>query len=90
MEANFKKQVVMLEISNSCEINVKPLEFKPKHNLKIVKGQFEEILNLTTEDFVSIELTNKNFVLEPLSRLKKNCPRILNLTYKNQLFTNFN
>ena len=80
-EANNKKQLVLLEIDK--QIKKSSVFFKPMRDLKIKKGEFNDILKEKSLDFVSVKLTDESFVLDPFNRLKQNYPNLLDIEFLN-------
>lgn len=83
-EANNKKQIVLIEIEEKFKNPiVKDIFFKPLRDLKIKKGNFNEIIKEKSEDFVAVRLTDENFVIDPYNRLKQNFPNLLEIEFLN-------
>lgn len=42
-----------------------------------------KIMGIKTNDYVSIQLTDENFIIDPHGRIRTVCPNILDLSYVN-------
>lgn len=82
-EANHKKQVVVIDIDRSKNINVEKILVEPLRDLRILRGNFEDIMKIKTNDYVSVQLTDENFIIDPHGRIRMACPNILDLSYVN-------
>ncbi len=82
-EANHKKQVLIIDIDSAKNIKIEKIFVEPMRDLRIIKGKFEDIIKTKTNDYVSIQLTDEQFIIDPHSRIKQNCPNILDLSYVN-------
>lgn len=82
-EANHKKQVVIIDIDRSKNINIEKILVEPLRDLRILRGNFEDIMKIKTNDYVSIQLTDENFIIDPHGRIRTVCPNILDLSYVN-------
>ncbi len=82
-EANHKKQVVVVDIDRSKNINIEKILVEPLRDLRILRGNFEDIMKIKTNDYVSVQLTDENFIIDPHGRIRTVCPNILDLSYVN-------
>ena len=82
-EASHKKRLILLDVKDSGSIKIEHIFVEPKRDLIVKEGEFKNLLNIKTDDFVSVKLTDDNFVIDPYSRLKKNMPNILEISYSN-------
>lgn len=82
-EANHKKQVVIIDIDRLKNINVEEIFVEPLRDLRILRGNFEDIIKIKTNDYVSVQLTDEKFIIDPHGRIRKVCPNILDLSYIN-------
>ncbi len=82
-EANHKKQVLIVDIDTAKNIKIEKIFVEPMRDLRIIRGKFEDIMKTKTNDYVSIQLTDEQFIIDPHSRIKQNCPNILDLSYVN-------
>ena len=56
---------------------------EPLRDLRIIKCSFDEIMDLKTDDYVSVQLTDDKFIIDPHGRIRSVCPHILDLSYVN-------
>ena len=82
-EANNKKQLTLIEISRKTGLKISEVLIKPLRDLKILTGCFKDVVNGKTDDFVSIKLTDKEFVIDSYARLKNNYKNILDIEFLN-------
>ena len=82
-EASHKKQVLIVDIDTAKNIKIEKIFVEPMRDLRIIRGKFEDIMKTKTNDYVSIQLTDEQFIIDPHSRIKQNCPNILDLSYVN-------
>ncbi len=82
-EANDKKGVFLVDISKGKEISIEKVHFKPLRDLRVIAGNFKDILKEKSGDYVSIKLTDENFIIDPYNRLKENYPNLLEIEFLN-------
>lgn len=87
-EAKHMKSVVLLDIEDAHK-SVKKIPLKPKKDMRIIEGYFQDLLDGTTEppteDYVQIKLLDDGQIIDPVSKLRKLFPNILHLERKHQL-----
>ncbi len=81
-----KSEALSVKSANLIEINeegakVTPVTFPVLRDLRVVRGDFSELLLDTSEDFVYMELTDKKLMADAMSRLRANYPNALGLEY---------
>ena len=85
-EANDTKSVTVIELKEKgANLDVKTVELKPIRDMKKIRGEFNEIINLTdrTEDYVQITLTDEDDIPNAMSRLQNVYKNALDLRYDN-------
>lgn len=88
-EAAHEKSVTMIEISGKGEITSKLLPLKPLHDMREIKGSYDELTlmsnyeNTAADDFLHITLTDENYVYDALGKLRVIYPNIMRLDYDN-------
>lgn len=81
-EAMDKKQIVVVDMDKDGAVHIDFVPYKPKIDLKIVKGKLEEILlGAGSNDYVKVELTDTELMEEPVSKLKAVFPNFMALEY---------
>lgn len=82
-EANDRKGVFLVDVSKQHGVSIEKIDFDPLLDLRVITGNFKEILKEKSSDYVSIKLTDENFVLDPYNRLKENYPNLLEIEFLN-------
>lgn len=82
-EVSHKKRLILLDIKDKDNIKIEHIFVEPKRDLIIKEDNFKNLLNIKTDNFVSVRLTDESFVIDPYSRLKQNMPNILEISYSN-------
>lgn len=85
-EENHKKQIVILDIDGNKKIDLEFLPVKSLRDVRVIKGEFSELLNIKSDDYISAELTDENLVLNAMAQLKVNMPNLLNIEYINRKY----
>ena len=88
-EEKDSKSMTMVDMNEVGEVEVKLLPLKPKHNLRTLKGNLEELLTLETEedkeDYLRVILTDEGELLEPMAKLRQIYPNIMTLELERDL-----
>ena len=81
-EANDNKCVVLFDTDNS---SVELLPLKPLRDLKVLRGTFEEVMNMKpVDDIIKVELEDENTIVSPMEEIKKRFPNAIALTFVNK------
>lgn len=89
-EANHKKSVTVVEMGEKGKIEMRTVPLVPKHDLREIKGKYEEILlkenyeGTNTEDYIHITLTDEEDIPDVMNRLRVIYPNIMKLDYDNK------
>lgn len=89
-EVTQKKGVVVGEIFEDGSVSTKFVPMKPRHDVRIISGKFEEIMKdekLFTNDFLQIELTNDGPIIDAMARLRTHYPNVMTLVTKKRVHT---
>ncbi|MFS0672619.1 exonuclease SbcCD subunit D [Ornithinibacillus sp. 179-J 7C1 HS] len=81
-EANHKKSITIVELDEEGKCELKYVPLIPKHDLRIVEGYFEDLLQKPlekNEDYLHIRLLDKGQIMDPMYKLRKIYPNILRL-----------
>lgn len=82
-EVDDKKSVVIID-SNNVE-NIELVELKSLRDLKVLRGSFEEVMNLEpSDDIIKVELTDENTLLSPMEDIKKRFKNAISLVFINK------
>lgn len=79
-EANNKKSFTIVDTD---DFSIKEIEIKPKRDVVLLKGKFEELRKQKeySNDYVFFELTDKDYISEPMAKLKLDFPFAAGLSY---------
>lgn len=70
-EANHSKGVTLIEIGDG-ETSLSHINLIPRRDVKIFEGNFEELRKLPrTEDYIQANLTDKNYILNAMEKLRE-------------------
>lgn len=89
-EANHAKSITIVELRNKGEVEITTEPLIPLHDMRIVKGEYNEIANranyenTNTEDYIQVVLTDEEDVPDALARLRTIYPNIMLLKYDNK------
>ena len=89
-EANHKKSVTVVEMGEKGKIEIRTVPLVPKHDLREIKGKYEEILlkenyeGTNTEDYIHITLTDEEDIADVMNILRIIYPNIMKLDYDNK------
>ncbi len=85
-EASQKKAVHIVDLAGDGSIRVETLTLKAPHELAVLKGTFQDLLEHPRtehlEDYLQIMLTDSTPILDAKHRLEQVYPRILQLGYE--------
>lgn len=90
-EVNQKKGLTIIELGADGAVTVEIREFKPRRDLRVLKGSLEELLKEefykegNREDYIKVILTDEGEVLDPVAKLKGTYPYFMELQRENRL-----
>lgn len=84
-EANYSKGVTLVEMNGGGKVSAKHIDLKPRHDVKVIEGTVDELLkSARTEDYIHANLTDKNYVLYAMDKLRNGAfPNILSVKFIN-------
>ena len=96
-EMNHKKSVTIVDVNdknnskddNKTNIDIRQIELKPLHDMRKIKGTYEEItlkdnyINTDTRDYMHIVLTDEEDIPDAIGKLRSIYPNIMKLEYDN-------
>lgn len=86
-EVNDKKSVVIIDTDNIE--NIELIELKPLRNMQILKGKFENIMNMKpSDDIIKVELEDENTIISPMEEIKKRFKNAISLVFINKYESN--
>lgn len=85
-EAQQQKGIIMAEMGTKGEIKTTVLPLEPLHQIKVVKGTPEEVLEESCQDYVTVILTDKADldVIDMQDRIRLAFPNLLEIRRENQ------
>ena len=85
-EAQQQKGIIMIEMGVKGEVETTVLPLYPLHQVRVIKGELEEILAEKSQDYVTVILTDKKDldVIDMQERIRLACPNLLEIRRENQ------
>ena len=93
-EVNQKKSVCIIEFNSKGDINISKIPLIPIRDMRVIKGPFDkliskEIINLENKnDYLDVILTDDDYIINAIGKLRKFYPNILKLEYENKISSN--
>lgn len=93
-EVNQKKSVCIVEFNSKEDINISKIPLIPIRDMRVIKGPFDkliskEIVNLENKnDYLDVVLTDDDYIINAIGKLRKFYPNILKLEYENKISSN--
>lgn len=90
-EAEHKKSFVMVELKEKGTVEVNLIPLNPLHDIKLIKGSFEEILDQyksKCSDYVSVTLTNPAYQFDVKEKLQTIFENLIEVKLDNSLVQN--
>ena len=90
-EAQQQKGIIMVEMGTKGEVKTTVLPLEPLHQVKVVKGTLEEVLEESCADYVTVILTDKADldVIDMQERIRLAFPNLLEIRRENQRKANY-
>ena len=85
-EAQQQKGIIMIEMGVKGEVETTVLPLYPLHQVRVIKGELEEILAEKSQDYVTVVLTDKKDldVIDMQERIRLAFPNLLEIRRENQ------
>lgn len=85
-EAQQQKGIIMIEMGAKGEVETTVLPLYPLHQVRVIKGELEEILAQKSQDYVTVILTDKKDldVIDMQERIRLAFPNLLEIRRENQ------
>ena len=81
-----KKSVVIID-SDDIE-NFELVELHPLRDMRILKGTFEEVMNMEpSDDIIKVELLDENTIISPMERIKQRFENAIALEFVNRRYS---
>lgn len=88
-EIDDKKSVVIIDTDNID--NIELLELKPLRNMRILRGTFEEVMNMNpSNDIIKVELEDENTIISPMEEIKQRFKNAILLVFVNKYKSDIN
>ena len=90
-EVNHKKGATIVNIDKNGEIDIDFREFKPKRDMRIIKGPLEQLISpevykdTNTEDYIYAILTDKGELVDPIAKLRAVYPNVMGLSREEEV-----
>lgn len=90
-EVNHKKGATIVNINKYGEIQIDFKEFKPKRDMRIIKGPLEKLISpeiykgTNIEDYVYALLTDEGELVDPIAKLRAVYPNIIGLSREGEI-----
>ncbi|MCI7239996.1 MAG: exonuclease SbcCD subunit D [Aerococcus suis] len=81
-EARHRKQYLEVDLTANG-VEVTSHEFRPPHDLRVIRGLFADIITKKSTDYVFVELMDETVIHEGMERLRRQYPQIMGLEYVN-------
>ena len=86
-EVNDKKSVAIIDTDNIN--NIELVELKPLRNMQVLRGTFEEVMNMKpSDDIIKVELEDENTIISPMDEIKKRFKNAISLVFINKYESN--
>ena len=89
-EKDHHKSVTIVELKEKGNIEIRKTELKPKHDLRQIKGTYEELTNrrnyegTDTEDYIHAVLTDEEDIPDAMGKLRVIYRNLMKLSYDNK------
>lgn len=80
-EAGQQKNIIMIELAEKGNIKTTAIPLKPLHEVRIITGTLNEILNQSCDDYVSVILTETPQQTDISARIIEAFPNLLEIRY---------
>ena len=82
-EANDRKSIFLIDLEKGKNIKIEKIFVEFLRDLRVETKSFRELLEEKSKDYVSVKLTDENFIIDPYNRLKQNFPNLLEIEFLN-------
>lgn len=90
-EVHQKKQIPVVELKEKGQMEIQWFQLEPLHDMRKIRGRLEELLRedvialADPEDYLCVELTNEEELIDPMGQLRSVYPNVMQLILmKNQ------
>ena len=85
-----KKSLPLIEIKEKGNIHIELVPLIPLHDMRIIKGRYNDLVNSDVvslgdvNDYLQVILTDEDYILDAIGKLKSVYPNVLRLDYDNK------
>ena len=89
-EVNHNKSVPIIELKDKGNIDIELVPLSPLRDMRIIQGKLENLLDEEVisvgnrNDYINVVLTDDDYVLDAIGKLRRIYPNILKLEYRNR------
>ena len=89
-EVRHKKSMPIITIKDKGDIEVELVPLVPVRDMRVIKGKLESLLDKdvvsmgNTEDYISAIITDEDYIMDAIGKLRKAYKNILRLEYQNK------
>jgi exonuclease SbcD len=88
-EAGDVKSMALIDLGAAGEIQTTLIPFKPRHQVRVIEGEFAEILAEgrvnPSQDYIKVILTDDAALIDPMGQLRQVYPNAMALEYRRDL-----
>lgn len=82
-ECQHRKQATIVDLEKN-KVHITPLYIEPKHDMRTLRGTFEELLKGSSDDYLFFELEDSGVIMDSMNRLRHRYPNAMGLEYVNR------
>lgn len=89
-EVNHKKSVPIIELKEKGNVNIELVDLVPIRDMRVIKGKLDNLLDKevvqlgNTDDYISATITDEDYVMDAIGKLRGVYKNILRLEYHNK------
>lgn len=80
-EANHNKKVYLIDTDQDMALT--EVAVQPLRDLRVIKGEFNELIAGESQDYIYFELTDQTYVMEAMNKLRSRYPNAMGIDYIN-------
>ena len=81
-DAKNSKSITMVDFKEKGNVNISEIPLSPKHDVRILKGDYYGLMEGKSEDYLEIILNNEDAVQYAYNNLRQRYPNLLTLGYE--------
>lgn len=89
-EVHQRKSVPVIEFGNKGDIDLELVMLKPIHDMRVIQGKLEQLISPeiytlgNVDDYILVILTDDDYIMDALGKLRRIYKNVLRLEYKNK------